>query len=398
MFPTGGVIPGRVGVIQLEGWTSEQMTVRDDAGVVLNWPAGRGGGRGRFGPAPERSEEDQAREANAAVRRIEEFFEAAAAYHAARRGDPHVPTDIRLEAMGGLFGTPEAPATRTTFINAQEYDQILAAAGFATRLRLKAVIVGGRDAPQLADMLKARGIGVIVTGTFRQPRRNDSPYDDAYTLPARLEAAGVKWCLASGDETPHERNLPYAAGLACAHGLARDAALRSITLSAAELLGVADKLGSLETGKLATLIVTDGDPLEITTKIERAFIARPRDRPVEQAVEARGAGIARSTRRRRPKVDEGPASAGGSGRSARCFGSHTFDASGWRARGLTSCRLKPAGRAVRVGRRVLGPRVESTACRRRGQPGRPQRELPLRAEEPRSDGAHACSCPPWLSR
>ena len=113
---------------------------------------------------------------------------------------------------------------------------------------------------------------MIVTGTFRQPRRNDSPYDDAYTLPARLEAAGVKWCLASGDETPHERNLPYGAGLACAHGLARDAALRSITLSAAELLGVADKLGSLEKGKLATLIVTDGDPLEITTKIERAFI------------------------------------------------------------------------------------------------------------------------------
>jgi imidazolonepropionase-like amidohydrolase len=273
VFPTGGVIPGRAGVIQLEGWTSESMTVLGDAGVVLNWPQGRGGGRGRFGPAPERSEDDQARDANAAVRRIEEFFEAAAAYHAAKRGDPKIPTDIRLEAMEGLFGTPEKPASKTTFVNAQEYDQILAAVGFATRLKLKLVIVGGRDAILLADTLKARGIGVIVSGTFRQPRRNDSPYDEAYTLPARLEAAGVKWCLASGDETPHERNLPYAAGIACAHGLTREAALRSITLSAAELLGVGEKLGSLEKGKLATLIVTDGDPLEVTTKVERAFIS-----------------------------------------------------------------------------------------------------------------------------
>ena len=112
-----------------------------------------------------------------------------------------------------------------------------------------------------------------MTGTFRQPRRNDSPYDDAYTLPARLEAAGVKWCLASGDETPHERNLPYAAGARVARTASRGtprcgrSRCRRPSCSASP-----NKLGSLEKGKLATLIVTDGDPLEITTKIERAFI------------------------------------------------------------------------------------------------------------------------------
>jgi imidazolonepropionase-like amidohydrolase len=273
VFPSGGVIPGRASVIQLEGWTSEEMTVDGNAGVVVNWPAGRGGGRGRFQAAPEKSEEEQARESNAAVTRIEDFFRAADGYLGAKDRDPSIPTDLRLEAMRGLRASKNAPAEHRVFVNAQEYDQILAAVGFASRLHLNVAIVGGRDAGLLADLLKARGIGVIVAGTFRQPRRADSNYDDAYTLPARLEAAGVKWCLASGDETPHERNLPYAAGLAVAHGLAPEAALRAITLSAAELLGVQAKLGSLEAGKLATLIVTDGDPLEITTKVERAFIS-----------------------------------------------------------------------------------------------------------------------------
>jgi imidazolonepropionase-like amidohydrolase len=269
VFPSGGVIPGRVSVLQLEGWTHEQMAVGTDVGLVLNWPGARG--RRRFAAA-ERTEEEQSREATAAVGRIDEFFKAAAAYVRAKAADPSIPTDIRLEAMRAVIPCSSSKAERPVFINAQEYDQILGALGFAARHEIKAVIVGGRDAPLLADVLKARDVGVIVTGTFRLPRRSDSPYDEAYSLPAKLEASGVKWCLASGDETPHERNLPYAAALASAHGLSREAALRSVTLSAAELLRVDRELGSLDAGKRATMIVTDGDPLEVTTKVERAFI------------------------------------------------------------------------------------------------------------------------------
>jgi imidazolonepropionase-like amidohydrolase len=273
VFPTGGAIPGRASVIQLEGWTHEDMTVLPDAGVVVTWPSARPRGRGRFSSEPDRSEDDRSKEANAAVTKIEEFFEAATAYVRARDADPTIPLDIRLEAMSGVVDSTKLGMQRPVFFMAQDYDQILGVVGMARRQRIRAVIVGGRDAPLLADVLKSHSIPVIVSGTFKLPKRGDSPYDDAYTLPARLESAGVKWCLASGDETPHERNLPYAAALASAHGLSREAALRSVTLSPAEILGVHEKLGSLDPGKLATLIVTDGDPLEVTTKVERAFIA-----------------------------------------------------------------------------------------------------------------------------
>ncbi len=280
VFPTGGTIPGRASVIQLDGWTYEDMTVEADAGLIVNWPAMRPA-RSRFS---DRSDEEQLREIGEAIARIENTFRAAAAYLRARRADPNIPTDLRLEAMSAVLppaGAPESrpagesrpSARRPVFVFAEDYDQISAAVSFGARHGLRVVLVGGRDAPLHADLLVAHGVSVIVNGTFQVPRRADSPYDDAYTLPARLEGAGIRWCLASGDDTAHERNLPYGAAIAVAHGLSRDAALRGITLSAAEILGVADRVGSLDVGKAATLMITDGDPLEITTRVRRAFIA-----------------------------------------------------------------------------------------------------------------------------
>jgi imidazolonepropionase-like amidohydrolase len=96
--------------------------------------------------------------------------------------------------------------------------------------------------------------------------------DEAFTLPARLKAAGLRFAIASGEEEPQERNLPYGAAKAAAFGLDHDEALRSITLSTAEILGIADRYGSIEQGKSATFILTDGDPLEITSHVKAAFI------------------------------------------------------------------------------------------------------------------------------
>lgn len=171
-----------------------------------------------------------------------------------------------------MSGRPADEPQRAVFILANDYDQLVQAAEFLARHGLKGVIVGGHDAPLCADVLKRHGIGVVVNGTFRFPKRDDAAYDEAFTLPARLEAAGVRWCLASGEETAHERNLPYAAALAAAHGLAPEAALRSITLSAAELLGVADRLGSIEAGKEATVFLCAGDVLDVRNSVERAWI------------------------------------------------------------------------------------------------------------------------------
>lgn len=265
VFPDGGAIAGRAGVMRLDGWTWQDMAVREDAGLVVNWPFMRT----VRAPWMNLSERDQQGRVREQVETISAAFDAAAAYARAREGDPALPVDVRWEAMRSVL---PGEGQRPVFINAQDYDQITAAVTWAVDRGLKPVIIGGRDAPLCADLLVTHDVPVIVQGTHNMPKRDDSPYDDAFTLPARLEAAGIRWCLASGEETPHERSLPYHAATAVAFGLSREAAIRSITLSAADILGVGDSLGSIDPGKSATLIVTNGDPLEITTETLHAFI------------------------------------------------------------------------------------------------------------------------------
>jgi len=138
------------------------------------------------------------------------------------------------------------------------------------------ILVGGRDAWRVADRLKAADVAVIVGGTFELPARRDDGYDDIYANAGKLQAAGVRFCIASSNGTAggatNGRNLPNEAGMAAAFGLPVDEALKAITLYPAQILGVGAELGSIETGKRATLMVTNGDPLEIPTQVEMAFI------------------------------------------------------------------------------------------------------------------------------
>ncbi len=265
VWPSGGRVPGRVGVIRLDGWTWEDMTVRDDAGLALNWPAVR--------PRPDRWTGKPKPHAADRVRdRLDEiarFFDAAAAYARARAADPDAPRDLRLEAVTPFL---EQTANHRLLIHANDYDQIVSAVSFATDRGLAAVIVGGRDAPLCADLLKANDIPVIVDGVYRFPKRADSPHDGAFTLPARLREAGVRFCIGGADRDGNVRNLPYEAAMAARFGLSRDEAIRAVTLSAAEILGIADRYGSIEQGKSATLFVTTGDILEIPTNPTLAFI------------------------------------------------------------------------------------------------------------------------------
>ncbi len=269
VVPGGGTIAGRMSVLQLEGWTWEEMTVLDVGGLVVNWPAAR---RSPFGFGATGADADSARESNAAITRLDAYFSAARAYAFSRAVDPSTPSNIRYDAMAAVWAS-KFSAARPVFITAETLAQIEAAVAFGARHSLSVVIVGGRDAPLCAELLRARKVPVVVPGTHRLPRRGDSPYDESFTLPARLEAAGITWCLASGEETPHERNLPFNAGMATAHGLSREAALRAITLAPAQVLGISDGFGSIEVGKSATIFMTDGDPLEIMTQTKRAWIA-----------------------------------------------------------------------------------------------------------------------------
>ena len=134
------------------------------------------------------------------------------------------------------------------------------------------IIGGGHDAWRVADLLKSRGIAVLAGGIHRLPDRRFEEYDEPETLPLKLYNAGIPFAIISEDESPHERNLPYQAARAAAFGLPKEVALRSITLSAAQIFGVADRVGSLEIGKDATLIVTTGDPLEIRSSVVLEFI------------------------------------------------------------------------------------------------------------------------------
>lgn len=266
VMPRGGRIPGRASVVRLDGWTNDDMAVLPDAGLVINWPSMRPSDS-RFSSTPE-AEQRKAIQEN--LDKLDDAFGAATAYAEARRAGRSQPIDLALEALATTL--PGADDQRPVFINANDLDQITSAIAWAARRGLAPVIVGGRDAPLCAELLVANDVPVIVTGTHRFPKRADSPYDDAYTLPARLQAAGVRWCLASGEEAQDERRLANNAGMAAAHGLDLAQAVRGVTLSAAEILGLGETLGSIERGKSATLIVTDGHVLESTTVVTHAFI------------------------------------------------------------------------------------------------------------------------------
>jgi imidazolonepropionase-like amidohydrolase len=257
---------GTSALIRLDGWTWEEMTLRPTVALHLYWPSldvNRD-------PRNPRGESEQRRAIAERLKLIRDTFAAARAYAGAKSAG-RADTDLRLEAL-----LPVLRGEKKLFIHANALNQINSALDWARAEQLPFTLVGGRDAWMVADRLKEAGVGVILAGTFNLPPRRDDAYDTAYAAPAKLHAAGVKFCIAMGtdgaSETANERNLPYEAALAAGFGLSREDALRSVTLSAAELLGVAAELGSLEPGKRATLIVTDGDLLEITSNVQLAYI------------------------------------------------------------------------------------------------------------------------------
>ena len=263
-LPVGGLLPGRLSVLQLDGWTAADLALERDAGTVVDWPDFDGSDSAAWrSVAP-----DKLSDAQQALARIDGMFDAAAAYGAARAADAGLPTDLRLEAL-----QPVLAGERPVFLMADREAQIDSAVRWAVARGLRAVVVGGRDALLCADLLKAHDVPVVLGGSFGMPPRRDSSYATSWRRPAELEAAGVRWSMSMGvGEASNARNLPYEVAACLPHGLDAAAALRAITLSPAEALGVADRVGSLDVGKHATLLLTDGSPLELTTTLEAAWI------------------------------------------------------------------------------------------------------------------------------
>jgi imidazolonepropionase-like amidohydrolase len=269
----GGALTGTSALMHLSGWTREDMTVRAPVGLHVTWP--------NMTPVhaffETRTDEQQAKDRDQAIANIRKAFEDARAYWKARDAEsgsavPRHDRDVKWDAMGkALRG--EIPV----MFQANALNQIRAVLRFADELKLpKVVLVGGEDAWRVADELKARDIAVIAGPTLEVPRRRYDVYDAAYAAPSRLQKAGVRYCISDGGSpfnAMNARNLPYHAAMAAAFGLPREEALKSVTLYPAQILGVGDRLGSIEKGKIADLIVTDGDPLEITTHVEQVWVA-----------------------------------------------------------------------------------------------------------------------------
>jgi hypothetical protein len=248
--PSGGLISGQAGVLQLDGWTYEDLTLKAPIGLIVNWP--------RIRKADDKPHET-----------LDRVFEETKAYTKSRGANSDAPTDLRHEAIAKVLAG-EMPLIAV----ADDLEQIQSAVAFADKHGVKLIIDGGYDAPLCANLLAVKKVPVIVGGVYRLPQRRSDAYDRSYTVPADLHRAGVTFCISGANRfgSSNARNLPYHAATAAAFGLPPEEALKSITLSAAEILGIADRVGSLDVGKDATLFIADGDPLEATTHVNEAYI------------------------------------------------------------------------------------------------------------------------------
>jgi imidazolonepropionase-like amidohydrolase len=274
--PQGGVISGQAAVINLNGATPQEMAVVPDFGLVINFPrvvAGGGFGGGGGGGGGQQDFNELVRRRDQAVEELKKTFRDAEAHLRARdayardKSLPYVAANPRLEAMA-----PYIRGERPILFTVERERDIRAVARFVADMKVRGIIIGGQEAWKAADVLKANNIPVIYTNIYVTPVRDDDPYDYLYVAPAKMETSGVKFAISTGDVGAEVRDLPYHAGLAGAHGLSRDAALRSVTLSPAEILGISDRMGSIEVGKVANIVVADGHILEPRTNIRSLFI------------------------------------------------------------------------------------------------------------------------------
>jgi imidazolonepropionase-like amidohydrolase len=268
--PTGGQISGQAALIELNGWTPQEMAVSPRAGMVMTYPRMGGGGRGFGGGGfgGQQTPEQQRQAMLTQARALRDYLASAQAYAEAKAragASSSEPVNLALEAMVPVI-RGEMPA----IFEVETADQIRGVLALADSFHLKVILRGATYGWQLADTLAARHIPVIVGPTTQEPAATD-PYDMIYANPGVLARAGVSIAFRTNSASD-SRNLPYNAALATAYGLDPDEALRAVTINAARMFGVADKIGSIETGKVADLIVTTGDPLDVRTTTRYLFI------------------------------------------------------------------------------------------------------------------------------
>ena len=273
--PQGGLVSGQSALIRLAGSTPEALVIKKPVAMHIEFPSGRpprDASRAFEEPEPktfEEQQEEKKKNQQKALARLHNLLEEARAYGAAleatRKGSAAPRPDLPMESLA-----PAARGEILVVVRADKEDDIRAAVAFAGERRLRLVIAGGLEAWRCADVLKKADVAVLLN-VDRLPLRESDAYDAAYANPAILHEAGVRFAIVS-DDASLSRNLPYEAAMARSFGLPADAALRAITLSPAEIFGVADTLGAIAPGKAANLVVATGDIMDARTEVTDVFI------------------------------------------------------------------------------------------------------------------------------
>ena len=249
--PSGGLISGLAAAMNLDGWTWEEMILEAPAALIVNWPNS--------------SSDDYADD----LAELGGIFDTARAYRARKeKGNAAtLHTDPRWEAMLPVF-SGDLPV----IVDAADVAQMQDAMAWAKAEKLRIILRGGRDAWYIAEHLARAQVPVLLTSVISGPGRDWEPIDAAYGQPRRLHEAGVRFAIAGGSSAAYANRLPYEAGAAIAYGLPPDEALKAVTLYPAQILGIDDRVGSLQPGRDATLLITTGHPLEYSTIVEQAYI------------------------------------------------------------------------------------------------------------------------------
>lgn len=273
IVPEGSLITGTSSVVQLDAWNNRDAVYKMDQGVHFNMPlmlarpTGRfGGGGGGFrnagGP---NQQQDPVKEGLNKVDEVKTFFREAKAYLAQ---PTHEHANLKFEAVKGLFDKSEK-----FYVHANTVRQMLVALDFAREFGFDVVIVGGVDSWQIADLLKQNNVSVILGETHSLPTLPDDDIDQPYKTAAELQKAGVTFTITDENGETRGRNLPFNAGTTAAYGLTKEEALQAITLNAAKCLGIDKQTGSIEVGKDANIVISEGDILDMrTSQVTRAFI------------------------------------------------------------------------------------------------------------------------------
>jgi len=266
---SGGLIAGQASAFNLAGWTMDEMQINRSVAMVINWPSiqTRSFDFATFS-IKEKPYADVKKEYDKSVNALGDWMDRARHYAQAKeKGSPALyERDLKLEAL-----VPVVQGKLPVLVIADEARDIRNAVDFCTKQNLRMILGSGAEAWKLKELLKDKKIPVVLAPTNRLPEQIDTPYDKPYTEPSELFTAGIPIAFSSFG-TSFSRRLPQYAGTAVAYGLPHDEALKAVMLNAAQIFGLADQLGTLEPGKIANIIVTNGDPLELQTQVRYLFI------------------------------------------------------------------------------------------------------------------------------